>query len=130
MDTSDTTALGHQARGPVDRLDVIPTDGVEHLTEVTFHSDEVTSVCPVTGQPDLSSVTITYVPAQGRLIESKSLKLYLWGFRDRGIFCEQLASEVAERVATDAQPATVTVVVRQAIRGGIVTTASARVDAG
>src|SRR6478752_2163077 len=115
MDTSDTTALGHQARGPVDRR------------EVTFRSDEVTSVCPVTGQPDLSSVTITYAPAGGRLIESKSLKLYLWGFRDRGIFCEQIASEVADRVATDARPTSVTVLVRQAIRGGIVTTASARV---
>ncbi len=67
MDTSDTTALGHQARGPVDRLDVIPTDGVQHLTEVTFHLDEVTSVCPVTGQPDLAAATITYVPAEGPL---------------------------------------------------------------
>jgi 7-cyano-7-deazaguanine reductase len=128
MDTSDTTALGHQARGPVDRLDVIPTDGVQHLQDVTFHSDEVTSVCPVTGQPDLSSVTITYTPVDGRLIESKSLKLYLWSFRDRGIFCEQIASEIADRVATDAQPSTVTVVVRQSVRGGIVTTATAKVD--
>ena len=128
MDAPEPAVLGREVRGPVDRLDVIATEGVGSVREVSFHTDELVSVCPITGQPDLSSLTITYTPVDGRIVESKSLKLYLWGFRDRGIFCEQIASEVAERVATDAGAASVTVVVRQSVRGGIVTTATAVVD--
>jgi 7-cyano-7-deazaguanine reductase len=125
MDGPEPSVLGQEVRGPVERLDVIPTDGVELLREVRFHTDELVSMCPITGQPDLSALTITYVPVDGRIIESKSLKLYLWGFRTRGIFCEQIASEVADRVATDSGASQVTVVVRQSVRGGIVTTATA-----
>lgn len=130
MDGAEPSVLGQTVRGPVEQLDVIATDGVDLLREVSFHTDELVSMCPITGQPDLSSLTITYVPVDGRIIESKSLKLYLWGFRERGIFCEQIASEVAGRVATDTGADRVTVVVRQAVRGGIVTTATAAVGGG
>lgn len=75
-------------------------------------------MCPVTEQPDLSSVVIDYEP-DTRCIESKSLKLYLWGFRDRAVFAEALAAEIANEVMTQAQPKRVTVVVTQRLRGGI-----------
>ena len=60
-------------------------------------------MCPVTQQPDLSTVVIEYVPASW-CIESKSLKLYLWGFRDRAVFAEALAAEIANEVMQSAQP--------------------------
>lgn len=75
-------------------------------------------MCPVTQQPDLSSVTIEYEP-DARCIESKSLKLYLWGFRDRAVFAEALAAEIANEVMTQAQPHRVLVVLTQRPRGGI-----------
>ena len=52
---------------------------------VKFNCPEFTSLCPITGQPDFATVTISYVPDQ-RLVESKSLKLYLFSFRDHGDF--------------------------------------------
>ena len=60
-------------------------------------------MCPVTEQPDLSNVVIEYCPDQW-CIESKSLKLYLWGFRDRAVFAEALAAEIAGEVMTTAKP--------------------------
>ena len=71
--------------------------GRPSVTRVRFTTDEVTSMCPVTGQPDFSTVEIDYEPAT-RCIESKSLKLYLWGFRDQPIFAEGLAAAIAAEV--------------------------------
>jgi 7-cyano-7-deazaguanine reductase len=120
----DPAVLGRKVTGPVDRLDVLQVD--LQVDSVEFRTSEVASICPVTGQPDLSAVQVTYRPAGGRIVESKSLKLYLWSFRDRGIFCEGLASEIADRFVEDAAPHEVEVVVTQSVRGGIVTTATAR----
>ena len=117
------SVLRGTVRRPVDELECFPAP--PSVTRVRFSTDEVTSMCPITGQPDFSSVTIDYQPA-GRCIESKSLKLYLWGFRDKGIFAEGLAAEIAAEVQRAAAPVSVTVVVTQHVRGGIVTTAVAR----
>jgi 7-cyano-7-deazaguanine reductase len=118
----DLTLLGRPARGPVDHVECFPApDG---CTRVRFTTDEVTSLCPVTGQPDISSVAIDYVP-DAHCVESKSLKLYLWSFRDRPVFCEALAVEIADEVMRAARPHDVTVVVTQHVRGGIVTEATA-----
>jgi 7-cyano-7-deazaguanine reductase len=81
-------------------------------------------VCPITGQPDFNSVEIDYEPAE-RCIESKSLKLYLWSFRDQPIFAEGLAAAIAAEVDRAAAPRAVRVVVTQHVRGGIVTEATA-----
>jgi len=120
---NDDAVLRHEVREPVERLDVIEgdTDGIEW---VTFQCDEIASLCPVTGQPDMNSITVRYRPS-GRLIESKSLKLYLWGFRDRAIFVEELAQEVVSRVKADVRPIEVEATIRQSVRGGIVTTVTA-----
>ncbi len=93
---SDLTVLGSTVRGPIDRLETFPAPAT--CTRVRFTTDEVTSMCPVTGQPDFSSVEIDYEPA-ARCIESKSLKLYLWSFRDRPIFAEGLAAAIAAEVS-------------------------------
>jgi 7-cyano-7-deazaguanine reductase len=118
----ELTVLGAPVRGPIDHLESFPAP--PSCTRVRFTTHEVTSVCPVTGQPDFSTVVIDYVPDQ-RCVESKSLKLYLWSFRDRPVFAEALAAEIAAEVRRAVQPHLVTVVVTQHVRGGIVTEATA-----
>jgi 7-cyano-7-deazaguanine reductase len=91
---------------------------------VRFTTDELTSVCPITGQPDFSSLELTYRPRE-RCIESKSLKHYLWGFREKAAFAEALAVEIAQEVQRAAAPAWVKVVVHQHVRGGLELSATA-----
>jgi 7-cyano-7-deazaguanine reductase len=116
------SVLGSTARHPVEHLECFPTP--DSCTRVRFTSAEVTSLCPVTGQPDFSSVEIDYEPGQ-RCVESKSLKLYLWSFRERPVFAEALAAEIAAEVHRAAKPRRVRVVVTQHVRGGITTEATA-----
>src|SRR5206468_4185139 len=91
-------ALGQPGSEAFAGIETFPNPGVSHV-EMT--SDELTAVCPVTGQPDLYVATIEYWP--GRLcIESKSLKLYLNAYRDQGAFAEAPALsmiEIAHRTA-------------------------------
>lgn len=122
--SDDLTILGHTVRKAVDKLECFTAPA--GIGMVTFVSEELASMCPATGQPDLSAITITYQPDQ-LCIESKSLKLYLWSWRDRGAFVEQMATEIAERVAADAMPKWVDVSIRQSVRGGIVTTATCEI---
>ena len=82
-------------------------------------------MCPITGQPDISSVEIVYEPGEW-CVESKSLKLYLWGFRDRPVFAEALAAEIAGEIYDTAQAKSVMVNLTQRPRGGITISATAR----
>ncbi len=116
------TVLGQAVRHAIDHLECFTAP--RHVAEVRFSTEEVASVCPVTGQPDLSSVVVEYRPAE-RCVESKSLKLYLWSFRDRPVFCEALAAEIAGEFVRAADPHMVTVTVTQRPRGGITTQATA-----
>ncbi|HEY3144425.1 MAG TPA: preQ(1) synthase [Acidimicrobiales bacterium] len=119
---ADLTVLGRTVRHPIDHLECF--DAPAHVTNVRFSTDELMSLCPVTEQPDLSSLVIEYRPDR-RCIESKSLKLYLWSFRDRKAFCEALAAEIADEVVRAADPHDVRVTITQHARGGIVTEATA-----
>ena len=116
--------LGKPARKPSKDLDTFPKPKGVNL--VRFSSSELTSLCPVTGQPDFSTVVIEYEP-DALCIESKSLKLYLWSFRDENHFAESLASNIAHDVAEVIRPVWMKVEIRQAIRGGIQLTAVAEV---
>lgn len=115
-DASSLTVLGSTVREPIQHVEVFPAPA--YVSSVTFTTDELSSMCPVTKQPDLSTVVIEYMP-RSFCIESKSLKLYLWGFRDRAVFAEALAAEIAKEVMTTAQPQHVRVVLTQRPRGGI-----------
>lgn len=121
--TDGLTILGATVRHPVEHLETFPAPA--GCTKVRFTCEEVTSMCPVTEQPDLSTVEITYEPG-ARCIESKSLKLYLWSFRDAAVFAEQLAVDIATEVQRTAAPTWVEVRVTQRARGGIVTETYAR----
>jgi len=112
----ELTVLGSTVREPIAHVEVFPAP--EHVTLVRFTTDEVSSMCPVTKQPDLSHVVIEYEPGAW-CVESKSLKLYLWSFRDRAVFAEALAADIAGEVMTTARPKRVRVTLTQRPRGGI-----------
>ncbi|MEM9157447.1 MAG: preQ(1) synthase [Verrucomicrobiota bacterium] len=108
--------LGKTVTRPVDELDTFPAP--EGVTLVTMTSDEVASSCPITGQPDFYKVSIEYAPNE-LCIESKSLKLYLWGFAGKRAFAEQLTVDIKDRVVEDIKPKSVKVTAIQKARGGI-----------
>jgi 7-cyano-7-deazaguanine reductase len=116
MTTGDQfKALGRTVRGPaeLERFTAPPA-----VRRVTLRSDEFTSLCPVTSQPDWGTIIIEYVPA-GWCLESKSLKLYLWKYREMGCFCESLSQLILDDVVKCLEPAFAQVTVQQKARGGI-----------
>ena len=115
-------ALGQKGSQPSRSLEVFPTPA--HVKKVVLESDEVTSLCPVTSQPDWETVRIEFEPGP-YCIESKSLKLYLWSFREEGAFCEALAARIAADVYEACKPRWVKVNVTQKPRGGITISADA-----
>ncbi len=112
----ELTVLGATVRHPIDHVEVFPAP--RDVTLVRFTTDELSSICPVTSQPDVSHLVIEYTPDQW-CVESKSLKLYLWGFRDRAVFAEALAAEIANEIMNTAKAGSVTVQLTQRPRGGI-----------
>lgn len=118
------TKLGKPANRPSKELDVFPKP--ENVTSVQFTSEELTSHCPITGQPDFSRVVIEYRPDRS-CVESKSLKLYLWTFRDEKIFGEGLADTIARDLFHRLQPHSCKVTVVQNVRGGLQMTAVAEI---
>jgi 7-cyano-7-deazaguanine reductase len=115
MEKKEFLVLGKPVRHPITEPDTVPCPPT--VTRVVMTSDEVTALCPITGQPDYYTVTIAFEP-RGWSIESKSLKLYLWHFREEGIFCESLADKIAEDVFRTIRPAWCEVTVVQKARGG------------
>jgi 7-cyano-7-deazaguanine reductase len=85
---------------------------------VTFTTEEVTSLCPITGQPDYYEVRVTYTP-DARCIESKSLKLYLISFRNTGVFAEEMANRILDDLVAASSPKSMRVEVKMRPRGGI-----------
>jgi len=110
------TVLGSTVRRAIEHVEVFPAPA--NVTVVRFTNEELNSMCPVTEQPDLSTVVIEYEP-DAWCVESKSLKLYLWGFRDRAVFAEALAAEIAGEIKATAKPKWVKVTLTQRPRGGI-----------
>lgn len=108
--------LGHKSNTPTKKLDTFPAP--KNVGIVRFTSDELTSFCPVTHQPDFNTVCIEFSPDK-LCIESKSLKLYLWSFREDAKFAEALAGEIAEDVFNTIQPHWVKITLTQNIRGGL-----------
>lgn len=96
-------------------LDTFPNPG---LDSVTLRSDEVSAVCPVTGQPDWYNVIVTYQPGKWCL-ETKSLKMYFQQFRNEGIYCEAFARQIAEDLQNALEATYLIVEIKQKSRGGI-----------
>ena len=120
MQREEGRVLGRDVRGPIgaEGLDAVPWSHGDTDAVVEFTTNELTATCPITGQPDFYELKLTYRP-KGSLIESKSLKLYLWGFRDKGIFAEDLAATLLKDLVAACDPAEMTVDLTQRVRGGL-----------
>ena len=96
--------------------------------EIRFVFPEFTSVCPVTGQPDFATITVTYVPEKA-CVEMKSLKLYFFSYRNKGIFYESVVNTILDDLVAVVKPRRMTVVGDFAVRGGTAGTVTATYDA-
>jgi 7-cyano-7-deazaguanine reductase len=116
-DLEGLTLLGAGAQ-PSKRLETFPNrhPGRDYL--VRLESDEFTCVCPATGQPDFAAITVEYVPDQ-RILESKSFKLYLWSFRNEGVFHEHVTNKILDDLLDALQPRWCRVRGAFGVRGGI-----------
>ena len=85
---------------------------------IDMECPEFTSICPVTGQPDFGTIRLSYVPDQ-QCIELKSLKLYLWSFRQEGAFYETVTNTILDDLVAACSPRRMTVVGDFNVRGGI-----------
>jgi 7-cyano-7-deazaguanine reductase len=108
-------------------IETFPNPRPEREFEIAINCPEFTSVCPKTGLPDFGEIRITYVPAD-HCIELKSLKYYLIGFRDRGIFYEAATNQILDDLVAACQPRRMTVVGDFSVRGGIKTEVTVRYD--
>jgi 7-cyano-7-deazaguanine reductase len=105
---------------PTQQLDVVPNPHPDRDYEVTMTVPEFTCLCPITGQPDFATIRIRYVPDQ-HLVELRSLKLYMWSYRDVGAFHEDVTNRMLNDVVAAAKPRWVELVGDFNVRGGIKT---------
>lgn len=105
---------------PSKQLETIPNSYPEREYEVDLTLPEFTCLCPMTGQPDFATFRIVYVPGP-RCVELKSLKLYLWSFRDEGHYHEDVTNIVRDDLVAALDPARLNVTATFNVRGGITT---------
>ena len=108
------------ATKPTKQLDTFPNPAPDRDYEIAFDCPEFTCLCPLTGQPDFARFTIRYVPDQ-LCVELKSLKLYLWSYRNEGAFHEAVTNKILDDVVKVTKPRKVQVEGDWFIRGGIAT---------
>lgn len=101
-----------------DVLETFENKHPEHDYWVRFNCPEFTALCPITGQPDFAEIRISYIPAQ-RMVESKSLKLYLFSFRNNGAFHEDCVNIIMNDLIALMQPKYIEVQGKFLPRGGI-----------
>ena len=106
-------------------LETFPNQFPDREYEIEITCPEFTAVCPKTGQPDFGTIIISYVPA-GTCIELKSLKLYLFDYRNRGIFYEHSINTILDDLVAACRPRRMTVVGQFTPRGGISSRITAR----
>src|SRR5438128_10981625 len=106
---------------PTRRLETFPNPSPGRDYEIEFECPEFTCLCPMTGQPDFATILIDYVPDE-LCVELKSLKLYLWSYRDEGAFHEAVTNRICDDLVAAIAPRAITVTGKFRIRGGISTT--------
>ena len=110
---------------PAKTLETFRNPNPKRSYEVRFDCPEFTCVCPMTGQPDFATIRITYSPGD-LCVELKSLKLYLWSFRDEGTFHEAVTNRILDDLVRALDPRRCEVVGDFMVRGGIHTVVTAR----
>lgn len=106
---------------PSRELETFPNPQPARDYTIRMRIPEFTCVCPKTGQPDFATIHIDYVPNE-RCIELKSLKLYMWSFRDEGAFHEAITNQILEDLSTAIEPRFMRITAEFYVRGGIYTT--------
>lgn len=109
---------------PSRRLETFANPKAGRDYTIEFTCPEFTCVCPRTGQPDFATLRISYVPDE-TCVELKSLKLYLWSFRDEGHFHEEVTNRILDDLVRATRPRRMTVVGDFNVRGGIHTVVTA-----
>jgi 7-cyano-7-deazaguanine reductase len=109
------------ATRPSKELDTFPNPKPGRDYHINFDCPEFTCLCPMTGQPDFATIVIDYVPDQ-LCVELKSLKLYLWSYRDEGAFHEAVTNRICDDIVAAIAPRSITVTGKFWVRGGISTT--------
>ena len=112
---------------PTKTLDTFPNPRPGRDYAILFDCPEFTCLCPMTGQPDFATITIEYVP-DARCVELKSLKLYLWSYRDEGAFHEAVTNQILDDLVAAIAPRSMTVEGDFMVRGGIHTVVRVRHD--
>jgi 7-cyano-7-deazaguanine reductase len=115
--TEDLTILGHPAQ-PSKKLEAFPNRDPGRYYLVTLETNEFTCVCPITGQPDFATIRVAYVPAE-KIVESKSFKLYLWSYRNEGVFHEHVVNQILDDLRAVLDPHWIQVTGKFNVRGGI-----------
>jgi 7-cyano-7-deazaguanine reductase len=103
---------------PSKELQTFPNPHPQRDYEIRMECPEFTCLCPMTGQPDFATVRIRYVP-EALCIELKSLKLYLWSYRDEGAFHEAVTNRILDDLIAALQPRRLSVEGDFSVRGGI-----------
>jgi 7-cyano-7-deazaguanine reductase len=125
---------------PIDPLVIVDNPRPGRDYEIRCETPELTCTCPMTGQPDFATLVLTYVPGASiveltlvltyvpgaSIVELKSLKLYLWSYRDRGAFHEDVTNQILDDLVAAIAPRRMTVQTTWNVRGGITTTVTAR----
>ncbi len=106
---------------PTRTLETFENPNPERDYEIHIDCPEFTCLCPMTGQPDFATITISYIPDH-LCVELKSLKLYLWSYRDEGAYHEAATNQILNDLVAALTPRQMTVVAEFNVRGGITTT--------
>ncbi len=106
---------------PSRELEWFPNPQPERDYTIRIHMPEFTCLCPKTGQPDFATLVLEYIPDQ-KCVELKSLKLYIWSFRDQGAFHEAVTNEILQDLVEVTSPRFMRLTAEFYVRGGIDTT--------
>ena len=106
---------------PTKQLETFANPRLGREYHIAFDCPEFTCLCPMTGQPDFATILIDYVPDE-LCVELKSLKLYLWSYRNEGAFHEAVTNQICDDIVAAIAPRTITVTGKFWVRGGITTT--------
>ena len=112
---------------PTKTLDTFPNPHPHNNYTIRFQTQEFTTLCPMTGQPDFAQLTIEYAPDK-LCLESKSIKQFLWSFRDEGHFHEDVTNMILNAFVSACQPKWMVVTGHYNVRGGIDFVITARHD--
>lgn len=110
---------------PSRELETFPNPAPARDFRIHMEIPEFTCLCPKTGQPDFATLILDYVPDK-RCIELKSLKLYIWSFRNEGAFHEAVTNRILDDMVRATRPRYMQLTARFYVRGGIFTTVSAQ----